>query len=325
MQRWSRPLVAVALSASVAGCAPAIHATQAPPEASSVSLWEEPTDIAARDLYFGPWGREHAPYPLDTYVFVERKHSGVNPGMTVRDSQGRAWSVKQAPPDGSPPEGQIEVTLSRVLSAVGYHQPPVYYMPTFTLKDDWGVHTEPGGRFRLKGGPVRERGSWSWQQNPFVGTPPYQGLLVILQIFNASDLKNSNNSLYAPRRKGALHLRYVVRDLGTALGETGRWGPRRGDPILFARQRLFRGVEDGFVRFNYHGLHQEIFDRRITPGDVGWAADLLSALTREQWMDGFRAGGYSDELAIMFIAALDARIAESRTIARGNASYGGRP
>ena len=27
------------------------------------------------------------------------------------------------------------MTLSRVLSAVGYHQPPVYFLPTFTLTE----------------------------------------------------------------------------------------------------------------------------------------------------------------------------------------------
>ena len=112
-------------------------------------LWVQPSDLATRDLYYGPWGRERVPDPKATYTFVELKHTGVNPGMTVRDPQGREWSVKQAYPGGMDFEGPAEVALSRLLSAVGYRQPPVYYLPTFTLKDDWGTHTEPGGRFRL--------------------------------------------------------------------------------------------------------------------------------------------------------------------------------
>jgi hypothetical protein len=46
-------------------------------------------------------------------------------------------------------------------------------MPTFTLKDDWGTHTEPGGRFALIEPSLRLRATWSLQQNPFVGTDPY--------------------------------------------------------------------------------------------------------------------------------------------------------
>ncbi len=80
-----------------------------------------------------------------TYTLVERKHTGVNPGMTVRDARGREWSVKQAPPERQAEEGPIEVVLSRVLSAIGYHQPPVYFLPAFTLNDDWGTRVNPAG------------------------------------------------------------------------------------------------------------------------------------------------------------------------------------
>ena len=78
--------------------------------------------------------------------------------MTVVDPQGREWSVKQPYPGGLDDEAPVEVALSRLLSAIGYHQPPVYYLPTFTLKDDWGTHVEPGGRFRLKDKTLEERG-----------------------------------------------------------------------------------------------------------------------------------------------------------------------
>ena len=84
-----------------------------------------------------------------------------------------------------------------MLSALGYHQPPVYFLPSFTLKDEKGTHQERGGRFRPTIPELEEIGDWSWQQNPFVGTKPYQGLLVILLMFGSADLKNSNNSLYA--------------------------------------------------------------------------------------------------------------------------------
>ncbi len=93
-----------------------------------------------------------------------------------------------------------------------------------------------------------EVGDWSWQQNPFVGTAPYQGLLVVLLLFNSSDIKNANNSVYQllEPREGATRW-LVVRDIGASLGETGRLDPKRGDPDLFDRIPFITGVRDGFV------------------------------------------------------------------------------
>ena len=49
--------------------------TPAEPDAS---LWIEPANLADRDLYYGPWGKESAPKPDAVYTLVERKHEGVN-------------------------------------------------------------------------------------------------------------------------------------------------------------------------------------------------------------------------------------------------------
>src|SRR4029077_6638942 len=134
---------------------------------------------------------------------------------------------------------------------------------------------------------IKDVDSWSWQQNPFVGTRPYQGLLVILAMFNSSDIKNENNALYevmAPG-DGPTHW-YVVRDLGTALGETGRLAPLRGNSDIFERQAFILDVKDGGVRFNYHGWHQELF-RQIGPLDLAFATDLMEQVTDRQWSDAF--------------------------------------
>jgi hypothetical protein len=310
--------IAVAAAATACGTAP-IRQTAVPPEAPTPSLWRE-VDVAAQDLYHGPWGAGRAPDPHATYTFVRGKHSGVNPGMTVRDPAGRRWSVKQPPPEGWPPEGPIEVVLSRVLSAVGYHQPPAYHLDSFLMADDWGTHVEPGGRFRPQEETLKDRGQWSWQQNPFVGTRPYQGLLVILLAFGGSDFKNSNNTLYEFRADGPRAHWYVVRDLGMALGETGRLAPRRGDPDVFTRQRFILGVHNGFVQFDYRGWHQELVRDRITPEDVRWACGLLARLTERQWEDAFRAGGFAPAVARRFIGRLQANVAlglrvrETRTL-----------
>jgi hypothetical protein len=278
------------------------------------SLWEQPVNLSERDMIHGPWGRERAPEPHVKYTLVHYKRSGVNPGMTVRDPLGREWSVKQAPPDGSASEGQIEVVVSRLLSALGYHQPPIYYLPAFTLVDDWGEHVEGGGRFRLKQKGLKERGEWSWQQNPFVGTKPYQGLLVTLLLFSSTDLKNNNNSVYEYRTAGRVERWYVVRDLGSALGDTGRFAPRRGDPDAFARHGFIKRVRGGLITFHYRGWHQELVRDRISVADVAWTTGLVSQLTDEQWYEAFRSGGYSRAAAEPFIDTLQARLAEAQRI-----------
>jgi hypothetical protein len=295
---------------------PKVRPTMPVEQAHLSELWEAPDDLSSRDLFYGPWGETYAPDPQVTYSFAKAKDHGTNPGMTVRDPLGNKWHVKQPPRNDEGAEGPVEVVLSRVLSAVGYHQPPVYFLPSFTVADDTGAHVVPGGRFRLDQPEFRNVGTWSWQENPFVGTPPYQGLLVILMVFDSSDIKNDNNTVYelSDPRDGLARW-YVVRDLGTALGETGRLKPKRSDPYLFERQRFISRVSDGFVEFSYHGWHQELFKNRITPRDVRWASRLLKRLTDSQWADAFRAGGYGSADASRFIRRLQQKIAEGEALA----------
>ena len=297
--------------ASFEFCAPAVKPFL-PRDGSQVhldQLWVDPGDVASRDMVYGPWGRAHAPDPKAVYTFVRSKVHGASPGMTVVDPRGIKWSVKQST------EGPVEVMQSRIFSALGYHQPPVYYLPSFTLKDDKGVHEERGGRFRPSLPEFEEIGDWSWQQNPFVGTKPYQALLVMLLMFNSADLKNSNNSLYEHRRAdGTTERLYVVRDIGNALGDTGRYDSTKNDPDVFAQQPFIAGVQNGFVVFPYAGWHQELFRGRITPADTAWAAALLSRLTPAQWDAAFRAGGYDPAVAGRFEATLQARLAQARAV-----------
>ena len=279
--------------------------TPAVAQQQMAELWREPTDISSIDLFNGPWGAAASPDPNATYSFVKAKLHGNSPGLTARDSKGIEWSVKQGA------EGPIEVTFSRVLSAIGYHQPPVYFLPSFALERGGRVEQAPGGRFRAKHDALAEMGNWSWQQNPFVGTKPYQGLLVVLLLFNSSDLKDSNNTVYAltSPREGSMRW-YVVRDVGSALGETAKLDAKEGDPDLFERLRFVTGVRNGFVDFNYHGWHQELFNNRITPDDVRWACAWLAKLSDAQWHDAFRAGRFDVALADRFIRRIKAKIDE---------------
>jgi hypothetical protein len=192
-----------------------------------------------------------------------------------------------------------------VLSAIGYHQPPVYFLPEFTAIDDHSRRRiEPGGRFRLDEPSLRHRGTWSWTANPFVGTQPFNGLLTVLLVFNSWDLKDSNNSLYDVGGRPW----YVVRDLGGALGEEGRMRPKRNDVNRFERGDFIKDVAGGCIEFAYKGKRSSLIDGRIPVEDASWAMRLLSGLSDRQWRDAFRAGGYPPSVAARFINKIRARI-----------------
>jgi hypothetical protein len=305
----------VGLATVVLSCAPPpirSTLTTAPTPVQMAEFWEEPKDLSTRDLFFGPFGEERAPNPRATYRFVKEKTTGTSPGFTVEDGDGTEWSVKQGP------EGPVEVVVSRILWAAGYHQPPVYYVSEWSKRGGPGLEIQPGGRFRPKIHGLKQVGDWSWQENPFVGTRPYRGLLALMMMLNSSDIKNSNNSLYEltgslsgsnePRRW------FVVRDVGAALGETGRIDPVRGNADLFAKSKFIEGVEEGWVRFNYHGRHQELVHKTIKPEDVRWVSMLLSGLSSKQWQDAFRAGGYGPTQSSAFIDRILKKIDEGKRL-----------
>jgi hypothetical protein len=303
-------LAAVMFGASCAGVGrPQVQNAPRPPGAS---LWVEPTDIASRDLYNGPWGAANAPDPKDVYELVELKHTGVNLGMTVKDSKGREWSVKQPFPGNLDSEAPVEVVVSRLLSAIGYHQPPVYHLPAFTLKDDFGRHVETGGRFRLKTDKIKEVDVWDWASNPFVGTKEYQGLIVLLTMFNSTDLKNSNNSLYEHRDGDLVEQWYVARDVGSAFGDTHRMAPRKNHVESFEQMPFVLGVSNGFVDFAYQGWYKNLVEERIKPEEVAWACNLLGQLSDKQLQDAFRAAHYEPDIANRFIAKLREKIQQGR-------------
>src|SRR5919201_4203957 len=105
------------------GFAPHVHSTATAPLTDSViaQLWVAPDDLQKRNLFDGPWGRELAPNPDATYTYLST-HNGFSPGFDVRGPDDSEWSVKLGD------EAQPEVVASRILSAIGYHQPPVYYL-----------------------------------------------------------------------------------------------------------------------------------------------------------------------------------------------------
>jgi hypothetical protein len=271
-------------------------------------LWREPKDIAARDLFLGAGGAELAPRAGQRWRFVSRDEKGFSPGWDVRDDAGREWSVKQGP------EAQSEVVASRILWALGYHQPPAYYVAEWSLADGPHPGPQPPGRFRpdLDGG--KRTGEWSWERNPFAGTQPFRGLLVLQRILNNWDLLDRNNTVYEfdPPRDG-LRRWFVVIDLGASFGKAygleSRRSGSRNDPADYEEQGYLEEVNaDGTVEFEQLGKwHRGLFGD-LTPADVRWTSERLARITPRQWEDAFRAGGYAPETTAHFIAQLRRRI-----------------
>lgn len=275
------------------------------------TIWREPTDLEQRDLFNGPGGAERAPKADERFEFLEMKPSGVNPGYDVRDAAGQRWSVKLGV------ESRTEIVMSRIVWAVGYHQPFIYFVPQWTLTRDGKDSLQGRSRFRLEPPTHDKKGEWSWRKNPFLGTRELAGLFVLMVLFNNWDLKTAQNARYEVEENGnPAETWYMVRDLGASLGRSAwlTFGTK-DDPAGFEAEPFITGVEGNRVRFAFEGGWMEPqLHSSVTPADVRWICGLLARLSDKQWSDAFRAGGYDTAEAERFIKRLRAKVAEGLNV-----------
>lgn len=307
-RRPLRVAAGVLLAAAAAAVLTASQAANSKVRRASIDeLWRDPGNIAARDLRFGRGGRALMPSAAAEYVFKDSDSTGYSPGYDVVDPQGRKWDVKTGD------EGQTEVITSRLLWAVGYHQPIVYFVPEWQMKG--GPVSKPNsGRFRLSSDHETE-GEWSWTENPFVGTRQLKGLIVANLIVNNWDIKPSQNRIYTnvTRSAGAGSAKvdrwFVVQDVGASLGKTGWPVGNRNNIDDFESQKLVTGVRDGRVQFDYHARHKELLSD-ITPADVVWICRLFERISDKQWADLFAGAHMSDELGGRYTRKIKSKIQE---------------
>ena len=306
--RLSSALAAAALVLACGGRT-AVETPAVPSPARLAELWVDPGP-APRDLFWGVGGQKHAPPPDETYAFESRDESGFSVSYDVTSAGGMEWSAKIGA------EAQTEVVVSRILWGLGFHQPPVYYLPRWRLaRKGEEPRVESEARFRPKLAELdRLDEAWRWRENPFTGTREFRGLLVVLVMLNSTDLKDDNNSIYqlATPTDGASRW-FVVRDVGAALGETGRLYPRRNWIDGFEQQRFITAVAGGRVEFDYDGRHADLL-ASVTPDDVRWAARLMQRLTDAQWRDAFRAGNYAEPIAARYIRRIEQKIADGLAV-----------
>jgi hypothetical protein len=289
-------------------------------------LWREPTDIASRNLYYGPGGKDHE--PQGSFTFKAEDTTGSSPKFDVIGQDGTHWRAKMGP------EARPETVASRLVWAVGYFANEDYFTPAVHVEKMPRLHR---GREFVSGDSVtnvrlkrhlkdeKKIGSWSWAKNPFTGTREWYGLRVMMAVMNNWDLKDSNNSIYLTKGEPA-ERRYVVSDLGASFGPTGLDLMTKGDPKMYRSSSFIKSTSPGFVDFNvpsrpeftYYINFAELvprlkllwLGRHIPRQDARWMGDLLARLSSEQIHDAFRAGGYSAEEVEELSKQLQLRIRE---------------
>jgi hypothetical protein len=313
MQRLHSSSAFLMVIALCAGCVVSgkIQPTVDPGTPVDVSrLWQQPESIAKRDLFHGPGGSALLPDTSTPFTFIQEDQTGYSPGFDVRGPDGMEWSVKMGP------EAQSEVAASRILWALGYHQPPTYYVVGWQMTGE-RQGPQPAARFRPKLTDRKVVGEWDWYQNEFLHTQPFKGLIVANVLLNNWDWKTSNNKIYEINGR---HF-YMVQDVGASLGKTAYpriliWLPTRrlgqgsrNNLEDFEEQGFIKGVVGERVEFVYRGIHPALLDL-LTPSDVVWTAERMATVSDAQWDDIFRAAGYHADERRRYIAKIKSKIGE---------------
>ena len=275
--------------------------TRAPLE----ELWSEPQDLDRRNLLTGAAPPAQAPSKDVEYTVNKRDETGYSKGYDVVGPDGRAWDIKVGK------EVQSEIVVSRILHALGYHQPAAYYLTGWKLAGTWEGEGEPA-RFRLQSDHKTD-GEWAWLDNPFSGSRPFHGLIAVNLLLSNWDFKTSNNRVYRTESPADGPMRrYVVQDLGASLGK-----PRvlplpvgtRNDIDDFEQTTLIKSVRGSEVTLDYRGLRGEILET-MSVGDVIWACELMNRLGDAQLDDAFKAAEYEPAIRARFVKKIRAKIQE---------------
>jgi hypothetical protein len=250
-------------------------------------LWREPVGIEERNLLLGAGGEAMKP-DLSKVTFVEEEKGGYSTKYRVRDGADNVWVAKIGK------EAQSETAANRLVWAAGYEGEIVYLVPRLTIE---GKGTFDNVRLEARPKGIKRDGEWSWTNNPFKGTPEFQGLKIMMLLINNWDMKDSNNRILIAHNDAtdAPELRYIISDLGGSLGKTGGALSRsRNKPSDFVKSDFIVGVKGNVIDFHYAGKNKSLFDN-ITRDDARWIGNWLSKLSNEQLKNAFRAANYKPE------------------------------
>jgi hypothetical protein len=268
-------------------------------------FWDRPDDIKKRDLYLGPGGQQLRP-DLRRLTFIKEEKGGYSKKYRVRDAAGRVWVVKIGK------EAQSETSAVRLLWGLGYQTEINYLVPQATIP---GKGTFRNVRFELRPEHVERADEWRWKRNPFLGTPEFQGLKIMMALINNWDLKDSNNRILVANGNGGTELRYIVSDLGATFGHASTkpllWHimRSRNNPSKYARTKFFEKVKGEHVKLRYGGKSRQIM-KDITVNDAEWLGSWLAQLSDQQLADAFRAANYTPAQVNLLVSTVRTRANE---------------
>ncbi len=290
-------------------------------------LWQDPGDIAARDMTWGPGGQAHQPHR--PFRFVKEDLNGTSAKFDITDADGTKWKVKLGA------EAHPETAASRLVWAAGYYADEEYYLPSFQVEGiprlrRGAEYVEPNGivhgarlKRYLKG--EEKSGHWRWKDNPFFGTREFNGLRVMMALLNNWDLKDENNGVYEYDGKRI----YLVTDLGASFGTTSRRMTReagKGNLANYTASTFIANITPQVVDFGTPSrpaallaidpgefksrVDLEWIGREIPIADARWIGSILSGLTPAQIQTAFAAAGYSPQEVVGFSRIVEQRIAD---------------
>jgi hypothetical protein len=306
------------------------RAEEIPLHSARAAIWRDPGAVERLDLAAGPGGPHGEPKP--PFTFVEEHFAGSRPCVSVRDASNRIWRVKWGD------EVQVETLATRLAWAAGYFVETTYYVPEGRVEavrdlKKAGSCVDATGLFKSARFELEEEDaithfdehSWSWVDNPFVGTRELNGLKIVmmwLSNWDAKDVRDvargSNTAIFEYRLEdGSREARYLISDWG---GAFGRWGNivnrGRWDCQGFSEQTpLFvAGVNGELVQWGYSGQRTADIADGISVSDVAWLMKYLGRLTARQIASAVRASGGTDEEAGCFTRALLDRLAQLKSL-----------
>ena len=246
-------------------------------------MWREPVDLSSRNLLLGAGGEQLKP-DLTKVTFIEEKTGGWSTKYRVSDAAGNQWIAKIGK------EAQPDTSANRLLWALGYETEIAYLIPRLTIE---GKGTFENVRLEARPKTINRSGNWLWDDNPFKGTPEFQGLKILMVMINNWDIKDDNNEILATRGTTTGDLSYIISDLGGSFGKTGGIISRsRNKPEDYVKAKFINKVNGNLIDFNYGGKMKQVF-ANITVADARWLSNLLRRLSDEQIKDAFRAANYS--------------------------------
>ncbi len=293
-------------------------------------LWQAPRAITVDDWIWGPGGTARAPQP--PYEFVDEDLNGTNPKLRVRDAKGDRWVVKFGG------ENHGDVFASRLLFALGYVTQPNYYVASGSIS---GVHdlkrAKPfvgrDGSFRFARFKLRDHKAlaavdgeaWSWNDNPFAGTPQLNGLKILMMLMSNWDAKDArdgegrNTSVYTqPKGDHAGRRFYAFDDWGATMGKWGGFFARdKWNPEGYQAQTkdFVRLAPDGRLEWGYRGKHDADITSGISVDDVRWLLTYLRPVSDDELRAGLRASGATNRQIEIYTQSIRARITQLERLA----------